>query len=953
MITLVLGRTRWRRRRSLARLGFAETDAFGRPAFLFLTDSHRKREVVASAIAARGSFEPDARVLVDLFVDLWNRFGDGRAIASELQLVGRALPLVEREPMLARMGPPATVASQLVRIGLSELRTRHRATLPPAVRAVVESTVRATKTDLPRPTALSLLTQRLVRPDPALANWLRSRPPVVVDDLVQPSPVVRDALLGLVEALTAHEVPTALSFECGNEAGPDALAAFFGAGEQGLWTQRSLAATADWRLAVFERFLGRGQARVVYAGEDGPIEAEAAVDEAADVADLWSQGAEAPIPEGLVFQVHPSVVDEVESVADAVAARLLEGCAPRDCLVSVTDADLYRPWLVEAFAARGVPVDLALATPLRSTPIGQVVALALRARRRELDPLDWLAFAGLLGRPAPLVRRALAPAGVHRGPPGSWRGRLVGYARRTEQPIAPLLEELVALEAVHAEGLRLDGTHPARMWVDELLARVDALGLAALSERGDDNRRARATLADALDTLADELGDCPLSVDTFSDFVERSLGRAEVYVRTVDSVPVTGILELRGLTVDHTWILGATRGRWPARPAPSPLTDATDARALQPADRLAEARFTLMSGVRNLVGRTGGSLTVSWPAEVQGRPVVPSRVVTEILETTTSGIQSVAAKVWPAATGEPLEPRGALDSTTTLTRLGVTAAETAMQCPARFWYHHVLRLRPEDPWDPELEPRRRGTALHRIFQVFYESRDLRVVAATEATTAAASLHATASKVLDEVEAEGGFEPALQAWARGRWLAGLLDDAPKGILGAWLDAEIARGIAPKSVETSIRLDIGGVDLVGTVDRVDETAGVIGVVDYKTGACPSRDKVERSLALQPLVYTSALAPKGSAASAYQLVGKPDSIRFAGWFGDKPAVDLLGGRRPVVADAEERAQRLTAVSERVRGVLGGNVAPTEWGEDLGGCTYCAFHRVCRVRHDREPPC
>ncbi|MCA9570120.1 MAG: PD-(D/E)XK nuclease family protein, partial [Myxococcales bacterium] len=494
-------------------------------------------------------------------------------------------------------------------------------------------------------------------------------------------------------------------------------------------------------------------------------------------------------------------------------------------------------------------------------------------------------------------------------------------------------------------------------WVAWLRTTLGVIGLPALAHADGYGLSVLGALDGALEGLGHDLGslESPLTASTLAELTRLALGGARLHPRR-GGVAVTGVLELRGLSPTHLWILGATRSRWPAPTAPSPLVAAVDTVRLAPADRLAEARYTLLSAIRNHAGRPeGGTLVVSWPAAVDGRPTVPSRVVAEVLDRLPEGtLEEPEPPLLRAEPCAPHTPRGTLANPPPApARLGVTAAEVAMQCPARFWYQHVLRLRPDDPWDPELEPRRRGTALHRIFQELYESRGFRLITAGERDTVAAELHRIATEVLDSVEAEGGFEPALQAWARGRWLAGLLDDAPAGILGAWLAAEIERGMAPVSVEQAVQLAVGDLTLVGKVDRVDEVGGVLGIVDYKTGQPPRRDRVERSLALQPLVYLEALAHGRRAASAYQLVGKPDSIRFAGWFGDPEAVSVLGGSRGIASDAADRQERVRAVGARLHEVLAGDVSTTAWGEELGGCTTCTFQRVCRVKHDREPPC
>lgn len=964
MISVVLGRYRWQRRRALARAGFAEVDAFGRPTTVFLTDSQRKADVVASTAIERTTFEPDTRVVARLLGELWSRFGDGRAPLARDQAVALALPIVRATPMLAGLGSPVSTARHLVELLDGELRMGHRADVPQDLRGALGALDRACSTGeyVHLAVAHRLLAERLRAPGAALERWLRKTSAVVVDDLVQLAPGPLEALLSLLSAWSRCGVPVALSFATGNDLGPEGLPAFFGAGEP-TWDDRGFAATHRWRRAVFERFVAEEGAELLLAGPRDPLPLDlGGVVLPPDPVDRMLAGERLEVvPDGLDVTTHPGVGDEVRWVIREVVGHLERGAVPESCWIAVTDPAVYRHVLDAELARAGLLADRGDAPSVLETAAGQVIRLVLREIRYNLDPQEWLALAEILGHPIERVRSLLSPAGVHRGPPGSWRGRILGHARRAGLDPEPLEASLRDLEALRQGLVPPDGTTELGTFVSWFRDSLATVGLRSLAASDDLSLRVLATVDERLDRLViDTLAFAPVgSAADLATWIGQVLGRA-VLPGPLGRVPVTGVLELRDRAPRHTWILGATRGRWPAPLGASPLIGPRDLARLAPADRLAEARYTLLGLVRECTGRPAdepGSLSISWPESIGGRPTVVSRVVAELLDGLPEGAV-VAHPPTPARSRDavPCEPRGTLPTPPARPdHLGVTAAETAMQCPARFWYRHVLTLRPEDPWDPELEPRRRGTALHRIFQELYEARQAKAIEPGERDEVARVLHGIATRVLDEVEAEGGFEPTLQAWARSRWLAGLIDEAPLGLLGAWLRSEIERGLGPHGVEVPVRLEVGATTLVGKVDRVDRIGGLTAVVDYKTGKPPRRDRVEQGLALQPLVYLEAVAPAGLGASAYQLVGRPDAIRFAGWFGDAEAIRALGGSRGVHADADARRARLGRVAERLDDVLGGAVHTTEWGEELGGCPTCDFRRICRVKHDHvaEPSC
>lgn len=943
MITVLFGAHRWRRRRAVARLGFAEIDPFGRPGFLYLTDTHRKRTVVAREFVGRDVFEPPGRVLGELWGELWDRWGDGRPMLSARAAWLLALDVVEGSPLSA-LGEVDAVARQVADLASRLAEAEVPVELRPEVTAAI-SALRArwdAPTHVDPATAIHALIPRLRSPSPGLARWLAGLPPLVLDDVLQQSALRTRALLALLDA--AHRVgrPAIVAFESDGSMDDAEVGLFFGAEDHR--AHRAFAATRRLRAAVFERFVATGSADVLEAREDGPVPAGAPA---------TPEAAPRPLAEAVWVRRAPSVRDEVEHVAQAVREELLAGTPAVRCHVALADPDRYRHVLVEIFARYGIPIDLADGAPLAATPLGQLALVLARWTLREPSPDDRLALADLAGEDLDALHASLAPAGVRGGPPEAWRARLFGWARRTGVDEEPLQHSLQAVEAVSALCRDLATERTAAGWAHVWRATAEALGAERLAERSDANRRAWGAVCRLFEEVAVDLA--VADPGTWSaERAGRALAHAIRSSRWVGSaaggVPVTGLLELRGLSPVRVWVLGLTRRRWPAPHAPDALVDVATRRLLEPVDRLAEARYLLGSLVRLATGDPSArGLWLSWPALDGGRPAAPSTVLVDWLEQT--GARAVdLAPLEPIPTAPlPAPSAGRLDRPPPApAALSVTRAETALRCAARFWYGELLDLEPHDPWDPELEPRQRGTAVHAIFQGFYEGRGNRAVQPSERSVARAELLAVARRVLDRVEAEGGFEPALQAWARDRWLAGLADDRPAGLLAAWLEHEIDGGTGPVDVERAIQLDLGGLALIGKLDRVDRDAsGAWRVVDYKTGSAPTRERTEAGLALQPLVYTEAVARErgGPVASAFQLVSRPDAIRYAGWYGDADAIEAWGGRRGLEQGADARAVQLEAAHVRLMEVLAGDVTTTVHGPELAGCDTCRFRRVCRT--------
>ncbi|MCB9676759.1 MAG: PD-(D/E)XK nuclease family protein [Alphaproteobacteria bacterium] len=978
MIAIVVGKQRWRRRRAVARMGVAAVDDFGRPGFAYLTDTHRKRRQVARDITGRSPdvFEPAGWVLADLLVELWQRWGDGRAVLSDRVVALHGARVVEADHRLAALGSPEVVGRQLARLTEALGQARSTAPLRPEVADGVHALLRRCTTDraVMQHTAIEALLPRLRRPEPGLRRWLATQPPIVIDDILQPTPLRTEALVTLIEAFDTAGTDVILAFECGRARNAADLAASFGAAEPDPLAHKAFAATRALRQVVFERFVATGAAELVLATADGPVPVDPATEppaEPSDLADLAFADVEPPLDPRVSVWACASPVDEAERVAEEVRAALDAGADPADCLVATADPD-GAALIARALQRYGVPVDAAEGTRLATTPPGQLALLLARLGAEPFAPSDWLALGDLAGLALDGVLAALQAAGIRGGPPERWIGPIKGWAARVGAPFDALVERITALGAL-AGALSLDTPRTPSEWGDAWRASATRCGLDALTERSDTARRARAALDAVLDALVDDLA----AVDPGPWAPAEAGAHLQAAIRSATlpsprgGVALTGLLELRGLTPPHIWVLGLTRSHWPAPSATSPLVDAATARRLAPVDRLAEARYLLGSLLRNATGDPNArSLALSWPTTIDGQPTTCSRVLVELLARPLGDgtLRDALVQTVIAAPPEP-GPAARVGMLGTLPhpapppgRISVTAAETALKCPARYWYQHVLRLDPHDPWDPELEPRRRGTAIHDILQRFYEGRGLRAVDPAERAAARASLHAVASAVLDEVESAGGFEPALQAWARDRWLAGLLDDRPLGVLGAWLENEIAEGIAPVAVETPIALPLPGgeLSLRGTIDRVDRgPGGALRVTDYKTGQPPTRARMEAGLSLQPLAYVEAVrrgAEGAPVASTFQTLARADGVRSSGWYGDPDAMAAFGATRGTAVDAAEREERLADVERRLRAVLYGDIPTTRWGEALAGCDTCDFRTICRVRHDEgaeEAPC
>jgi RecB family exonuclease len=925
---------------------------------------------------------PEVRTVEDHLTGLWARFGPGRSLPPHSALVVLAEDLLASQPLrfgwLHSLGQPERVGQELaglLRSGAELPQNPHRAELLSALGAL-EHAVASEPAWVSRRVMLLGLAQRLQNPEPALARHLASLSRVVVEPLL-PDGLVAHALVALLSALAQAGVSVEVHLHSPAFQGGSEVADLLGFGDE-VERSRTLAVASPWRKALFEGLVGSGLARLEVGGPDGPVAVEP-----------WSagEGGEPPgLAEGLdggpVHGVPPCLdlwccsdpSEELRAVAHDVRAAVDAGLRPADAVVAVADLGARGQAMVQALEAAGISATRVGGAPLRPTaPASLLLALA-QASQDLPEPSRLLPLLALAEPRAAAVCRWCRAAGVRGGRPSTWAVALKRWAllaKRELPELDILLERLDALaDLVHPPDSGSSTT--ASAYATDLLDRARQLALPGVSTQT--GQRAWGAAVAALLAVTDELE------VVRSEWTHLELTRH--LVRAIDEgryqpdpdatgVAVVGTDALWGARPAALWMIGLVRGAHPARGRGTVL--ATAPRAAQ------RARGILGAVLREAESGGLGRLVLSWPAAVGTRAVAPSPVLAELLAVPI-GEQTLAERVVAPPACDPvhrvpsgrvaamLRARrgdqfgawdGILEVPTPLGRgLAVTALDAYQACPARYGFERVFALEREQPWQPELEPRRRGEALHRILERFVDDHGAPWSGTLE--QAAAALHRCGVEMLARVAAEGGVDPVMLAYAQDRWLAGLTDSRPRGLLAAWLDEERARPVGGEvlAVEAAMPpLRIGGVRLRGTLDRLDRLpGGGLLVLDYKTGHAPSRSTLESGFALQPVAYASAVsAARGEpVATAYVSLTRPDRLRRVGWTGDASVLQRAATpaeqRGALPLDAGGRAQLLQGAEQAVAELAAGRFPTTTRGPQAAGCGHCRFRTICAVDHERN---
>jgi ATP-dependent helicase/nuclease subunit B len=315
-------------------------------------------------------------------------------------------------------------------------------------------------------------------------------------------------------------------------------------------------------------------------------------------------------------------------------------------------------------------------------------------------------------------------------------------------------------------------------------------------------------------------------------------------------------------------------------------------------------------------------------------------------------------------------------------QFSATQLERYATCPFRFLLSDVLDLEPHDPIEPEIDPRRRGLALHRVLADLHRPTEGRQSSREPDWTALIeslrSLVAVQFAVASEIPA---YERALQAaeleFAK-RFVelySRQCETYATSFGDGWDElpsprfVELAFGDVPDSGDSGESataaaaplpcVTFGAADspvrVRGRIDRIDvgRRGGkdVFTVIDYKTRWAPRYQlaDIELGLALQLAIYASATRRSGvldADASVFQMAYWTLTLAgcVVGLKGKSKALEMLD---PQLFDEIERAldQVVPKIAERLRA---GQFPVINADHDCG--KWCPYSTVCRVGQVRS---
>jgi probable DNA repair protein len=331
-------------------------------------------------------------------------------------------------------------------------------------------------------------------------------------------------------------------------------------------------------------------------------------------------------------------------------------------------------------------------------------------------------------------------------------------------------------------------------------------------------------------------------VAEYAQFLEVLEQQAKQTIFALESrdapVQILGPLEAAGLTFDALWFLGADDASWPAVGRLHPFLTRSLQRTHNMPHADSAADWKLAQQVTTRLERSAAQCVFSFPSQNAEGVCRPSTLVTlgkqktdaRALRISIGADQSVATEQEVPAIIVDDETAAILPWPSELDAGGAEILRRQAACPFQSFATRRLGARPMDATDWGLEPRERGSVVHKILESLWteiKTRDALVAARREAR-----LHA-----IVEQHVRAALEKFRERTLQHSWSQAYLDAEEERIVSLieeWLDYEAGRAdFIVEAGEEKLAASVGDLKLQVRVDRIDAVDGGRVIIDYKTG------------------------------------------------------------------------------------------------------------------------
>jgi len=538
-----------------------------------------------------------------------------------------------------------------------------------------------------------------------------------------------------------------------------------------------------------------------------------------------------------------------QELAGATGAHRIAVVVPSVSSVRPQIESVFRQLLAPQAIAIGerdlpLPFEFSLGVPLAHVPMARAALLLLRWMNNPLpqEQLSWLMLSGFLcERQDELLPIAAFDAKLRsqfmRQPDQDLDTflQLLSTGSKEAIPLGALLHRIRIARRILPQDAAINFSE----WVtvaERILAAVHWPGAHSMHSEDFQVESRWSQLLDSVAALA--FDGRKVGYPEFLEVLEQH-GAQTIFAPESRNAPVQilGPLEAAGLTFDAMWFLGADDANWPAVARPHPFLPVSLQRkhAMPHADTAADWKLAQQVTLR--LQSSAATSIFSYPAQNAEGPCRPSTLVSST--TTEVTAQSFRAQLaagegvdHPTALVIDEEPAAIVPWPIAQDAGGSEVLRRQTACPFQSFATRRLAARPMEAADWGLEPRERGSVVHKILENLWA--ELKSYAGLMQSRREGRLQAIVEHHVKAALERYGNAPHTR---KSTWSQAYLDAEQARIcslIHEWLEYEAGRSpFTVEAGEVKLAAAVGNLKLQMRVDRIDCIRNGRVIIDYKTG------------------------------------------------------------------------------------------------------------------------